>query len=343
MKRRTEFLMVMIISALFIFIEGCSKNKIETVSAEDLREWVTYLSSDEMKGRANGSPEMLKAAEWIAGRFREYGLKPPPGQKTFFQEYNSKDRSGNDIAERNVIGYIEGADPELKKEYIIISAHFDHIGIGTPVNGDSIYNGADDNISGVSGVLGIARMIQIKNLKPGRSVVFIAFSGEELGLLGSKYYCSNPGFPLKNTYLNINFELLGHSSSLGRNRFYITGPDYSDFDEKLDEYNKGKIWQIDETVESAGRLFYFSDNRAFATVFNENETYYGVPAHTIAMFDGDGHVHKPNDESQYFDYENLASFIDYATGFVLHLAGTSGKISWTDKSFKSINELPDKE
>jgi hypothetical protein len=89
------------------------------ITAKELSEWAHFLASDDMKGRANGSPEMKLAADYIAGKFGEFGLKPLPGLEGFIQEYTFSSRRNGEIAERNVIGYLEGNDPELKDEFLL--------------------------------------------------------------------------------------------------------------------------------------------------------------------------------------------------------------------------------
>ncbi|MCX6329031.1 MAG: M28 family peptidase, partial [Bacteroidia bacterium] len=197
-----------------------SKNSVElnqkknAVTASELKEWISFLSSDEMKGRKNGSPEMKKAALWIAEKYREYGLKPAGANDELIQNYSYSSWLGT-IEERNVVGIIEGSDPSLKNQYIVLSAHFDHIGIKRGAVPDSICNGADDNAAGTCAVIGIAKALSLSKMKPGRSILFAAFSGEESGMRGSRYFVSASPVPLKNIIADINFEMIGHSEYLG--------------------------------------------------------------------------------------------------------------------------------
>ena len=130
------------------------------VSAAELEEWISFLSSDQMKGRNNGSPEMEEAALWLEQKFKDFGVKPAYADGQLIRPYTFRARRGDSISERNIVGIIEGADPELKHEYIIITAHFDHVGIRRAVEGDSIYNGADDNAAGTCTLLGVAKSIK---------------------------------------------------------------------------------------------------------------------------------------------------------------------------------------
>lgn len=305
------------------------------VSAKEIESWVSYLASDEMRGRRNGSPEMKKAAKWLAERFKEYGLLPPPGQDNYFQEYEfSARRSGGKIKERNVIGYIEGSDPELKDEYVVLTAHFDHIGIGRPVEGDSIYNGANDNAAGTSTLLGIAKTLNLSGKKPKRTVIFVSVSGEEMGMHGSRNYVKNPIFPLKKTFVNFNFEMTGHCTSLGRNKYVLTGPSFTNFDEVLSEFSKEKGWIYVDTVENMDGLFYASDNIAFANIERKANKTIGIPGHTFVTTTDENHIHRPHDEAKYFDYVNFEALVDFVTEAVLFLAETDKKIVWTSDRFE---------
>ena len=133
------------------------------VSPSELREWVSYLASDELKGRSNGSPEMREAAIWLSGKFKEFGAFPPDDLDGYLQPFQTLSR-GRSVSERNVVGAIEGTDPGLKNEYIILTAHFDHVGIRNAIDGDSIYNGADDNAAGTCTLSGIAKTINFDNM-----------------------------------------------------------------------------------------------------------------------------------------------------------------------------------
>ena len=132
----------------------------------------------------------------------------------------------SDVTSQNVVGIVEGTDPQLKNEYIIYSAHYDHVGIGTPdETGDTIYNGARDNAVGTTTVLSMAEHLAKHPTK--RSALFILFTGEEKGLLGSKYYTNHPIYPLKNTVANLNIDMIGrlddwHDTA---NYVYLIGAD----------------------------------------------------------------------------------------------------------------------
>lgn len=178
----------------------------EKPMVETLDEYASELADDKYEGRESGYEGNRKAAKYIASKFKEFGLKPIGDDGTYFQNFifNAPNAvilpSGHtEIYTANVVGMLEGSDPVLKNEIVVVGAHFDHVGMHATgyhygrlgaTRLDSIYNGADDNASGTAVIMVMARILKLWGLK--RSVVFIAFSGEEAGLYGSKYYCSNP-------------------------------------------------------------------------------------------------------------------------------------------------------
>src|SRR5690606_3148558 len=137
-----------------------------------------------------------------------------------------------DVRSQNVIGILPGSDPALRDEYVIYTAHWDHFGIGEPVNGDSIYNGARDNASGTAGLIELARAFAAGGA-PKRSILFLAVTAEEQGLLGAKWYANNPLYPLSKTLANINVDVLntwGETSDI-----VVIGLGNSTLDEVLKE------------------------------------------------------------------------------------------------------------
>lgn len=169
-----------------------------------------------------------------------------------------------DFVSQNVIGLINGSDPDLMKTYLIISAHYDHLGIGISINGDSVYNGALDNAIGVSVMLEIARAFSEIKTKPRRSVLFIATTGEEKGLLGSSYYIDNPVVPLYKTIANVNID--GIAMFKDFKSLVPVGVQYSDLDLYLNQ-TIGRYGLTTEDIPPQFRsfdAFNKSDQLAFA-------------------------------------------------------------------------------
>jgi len=185
------------------------------------------------------------------------------------------------IDSRNVIGKIEGSDPALKNEYVIYTAHWDHFGIGVPINGDRIYHGAVDNATGVSGLVEIGRAFAAMPAKPKRTILMLAVTGEEQGLLGSGYYAANPLYPLARTVGVVNMDAL---NVMGKTRdLTITGLGNSELDDYAQKVaaQQGREIKPDPTPEKGG--FYRSDHFPFAQQ--------GVPA--LASGGGIDFIGKP--------------------------------------------------
>ncbi|MGB5652736.1 MAG: M28 family peptidase [Robiginitalea sp.] len=264
-------------------------------SAAKMNEVVTYLASDELKGRDTGSEGIEKAAEFLEDEFEAYGIAP------FFSSFRDTLSNTSTLA-YNVVGVIEGSDPRLKGEYILIGAHFDHIGIVPPKDGDEIANGANDNASGTSTVLELARYFGKQKVSK-RSLIFAFFSAEEKGLLGSKHLATvlkDSGIHL---YTMLNFEMTGVPMQGKDYLLYLTGYEKSNLAEIANTYGGSDLIGF---LPKAGEfnLFQRSDNYAFWEVF-------GVPSHTFSSFDFENYnyYHQPGDEATRMDYEHLSEVV----------------------------------
>lgn len=328
---RSLFFVLIIMTSCTIAAQN-EDNRVNHVSYGDLEAWVGYLSSDLMRGRMNGSPEMAEAADWLAGKFEEFDIVPFAEYQDFFQPYRANSRRTT-VDEKNVIGYIGGSDPALKDEYIILTAHFDHIGVRAAVDGDSIYNGADDNAAGTSTLLGIAKYFKDNNIKPGRSIIFAAVSGEEMGLRGSRHLAKNLPVPPWSLYANLNFEMIGHSEYLGRGNYYMTGTGQSNLDDLINKYIQGSDIHLVDTIQIASRLFYMSDNAAFARMDVNDGVNIGIPCGTFATTTFAEHIHSPIDEAALFDFENMALLVNHFAEVVAYLSKSSDRVVWTDPLF----------
>ena len=321
--------------SMFSFAYATSLFNENLPNENDYRNWVKFLASDEMKGRKNGSDEIEKASIWIAKQFELAGLKPLINESSFFQEYPALDKKPY----RNVIGFLPGSNPIKAQEYIVLSAHYDHIGQKWGV----VFNGADDNASGVSAMIGMAH--HLRQLKPERSILFIAWSGEELGFLGSRHYVRNPVLPLSQMILNLNFEMVGHTQGLGKNQFWMTGAELSSVFNDIQSLALKKKWQATVDPYSKLNLFWRSDNSSFAaiSVDNEKRITYGVPAHTISTWGREGHYHMPEDDFQTLDYENLNNFVKTVSFIVNGLSAKKNVPFWQSSfegyKFKSLENF----
>jgi Zn-dependent M28 family amino/carboxypeptidase len=181
------------------------------INVEGIRADLSVLSHDSLEGRRTGSEGIEKAAEFLALKHQRIGLQPVGDDGTYFQGFDLDLIPESKV--KNVVAFLEGSDPVKKDEVVVLSAHYDHLGIGQPDStGDAIYNGADDNASGTVALLHVAQaMVAAKKAGagPDRSILFLHVSAEEIGLLGSRYYSENPIFPIENTVANLNADMIG--------------------------------------------------------------------------------------------------------------------------------------
>ena len=210
------------LSAVYLSLAACAPalaGNISTKSGADssvVRRDITYLASDALEGRLTGSPGNDSAAAYIARRYAALKLASPvPGYFQPFDAMSAEDAHLGRTTPRhsqNVVAMIAGSDPRLRGEYIVIGAHYDHLGRSTdfaldPEAKDAIRNGADDNASGTTAVMELARIFRAKPAK--RSLMFVNFSGEELGLLGSHWFVEHSPVPLDSIALMVNFDMVG--------------------------------------------------------------------------------------------------------------------------------------
>lgn len=176
------------------------------ITARRVHGHIAHLASDRLRGRATPSPGLDRAARYVAGRYRELGLEPAGEGRSFHQRYPVPGTAGGRAP--NVIALLRGSDPELRRRYVVLSAHLDHLGTGSPVDGDSIYNGADDNASGTAALLEVARALSLLTESPRRSVLFLHVSGEEEGLVGSRWFVERPTVDLDAVVANLNADMI---------------------------------------------------------------------------------------------------------------------------------------
>lgn len=265
-------------------------------NAERVGEMMNYLASNDLKGRDSGSEGIEMAAKYIENHFKSYGVKP------YFESYRDTLSNFKD-ASYNIVGVVEGNDPALKDEYILIGAHYDHIGIVQMENGDAIANGANDNASGTTTVMELARYFGTRKTNK-RSLIFALFSAEEKGLLGSKHLAKKLKEQELNLYAMLNFEMTGVPLQ-GKDYFmYITGYDMSNLAEVSNKYAKENLVGFLPTAKEYN-LFQRSDNYPFHQEF-------GVPSHTFCTFDFTNfqHYHKVGDEADIMDFGHMATLVN---------------------------------
>jgi Zn-dependent M28 family amino/carboxypeptidase len=202
---------------------------------------------------------------------------------------------------RNVIGLLRGSDPQLKDTYVLVTAHYDHLGIRADAPGDNIFNGANDDGSGTVSVIELASALASLRQRPRRSIVFMTFFGEEKGLLGSRYYGRHPVFPIEKTVADINLEQVGRTDSTEGPQMAnasMTGFDYSDVGLIFKAAGEMTGINVYKHERNSDPFFSRSDNQALADQ--------GVPAHTLCVAFVYSDYHGAGDHWDKIDYENMA-------------------------------------
>ncbi|HBX65955.1 MAG TPA: hypothetical protein DEG32_07265, partial [Balneolaceae bacterium] len=279
---------------------------------------ITFLASEEMRGREAGTAEEAASANYIADLFRSYSLDPAGDGGTYFQEFtintavlnnphaSDSDTSGEKRLSKNVAGLLQGTGDS--EEMIIIGAHYDHLGMGSFGSLSSsedprIHNGADDNASGTAGVLELAEYFSAN--RPETDILFLAFSGEEMGLLGSQYYVDNPTVELGNSLAMINMDMVGRMND---NRLMIFGVATTDnWESILTEANTDSL-DLDLIPDGTGA----SDHTSFY--------YKDIP---VLHYFTDTHAdyHRPSDDTEWINEEGEELMLKHLVRVIEKLDG----------------------
>ena len=226
---------------------------------------------------------------------------------------------------RNVAGILRGSDRNLKDTYVMLTSHYDHIGVAESGD-DRIFNGANDDASGTSSVLEVANALAALHPRPKRSVIFVLFVGEEKGLRGSRYYTRHPLVPLENTVADLNLEQLGRTDALDGPQIgtaSLTGFDMSDVTKFLIDAGQRVGVKVYKNDQTSYPYFTRSDNASLARA--------GIPAHTLCVADEFPDYHAVGDEWQKLDYDNMAK-VDQAVGVaVLRMASAQAPPKWNEE------------
>lgn len=277
----------------------------QQISEDNLKKHIKYLSSDELKGRGTGTPEELASANYIAKDFSKLKLEQKGNKDNYFYSFTFKkpksphDTVGGVVAEGlNVAGYLNN-----EAEYtVVIGAHYDHLGEGKDHNSldanpeGKIHNGADDNASGTAGVLELARYFSQNNRKEKFNFLFICFSGEELGLYGSKKYCENPTIDFSKVNYMINMDMIGRLAD-STNKLIVYGVGTSaDWVPVLDKMNAG-----------------FSLKKDSAGIGPSDQTSFYLKHIPVLHFFTGQHsdYHKPSDDFEKVNFKGEKKVLDY--------------------------------
>ena len=281
------------------------------VSDKEVQQDLEYLASDDLLGRATGSQGIEDAAVFIEAKFKAFGLDP------YFDSYRDEFMVKNTPG-FNIVGVLEGSDEKLKNEYILIGAHYDHIGLGKEVSGDTIANGANDNAAGTVAVIQLAKYFAKNDHK--RSIIFALFSGEEMGLKGSEHLAKKLKSEGIDLYVMFNLEMIGVPMKAKDYQAYLTGFENSNLAEKFNAYSGGEkvLGFLPQAKQMS--LFRRSDNYPFYEAFK-------VPAQTVSTFDFSNYnyYHHVDDEAENLDASFMADLIEDLIPGLQQMANTPQK------------------
>jgi Zn-dependent M28 family amino/carboxypeptidase len=308
-----------------IFTLSCSTN---SVYKNNIIFDVEYLSSDELEGRSTGSKGEELAANYIEKRFKELNVEPI-GENGYFQEFSFKQKSHphdtistsdsiqeNSITGKNVIGFIDNKSINT----IVVGAHYDHLGFGgegSLYKSDSlkIHNGADDNASGVSLMLDLAAKLKDNN---NNNYMFIAFSGEELGLLGSNFFVKNPTIDIKSINYMINMDMVGRLNN----------------ENTLAVYGLGTSPIFKQTIKSNNKNFKIIENESGVGP-SDHTSFYLNDIPVLHFFTGQhSDYHKPSDDSELLNYEGINLISDFIYSIISDL-NDNGKLPFRETKNES--------
>jgi hypothetical protein len=308
----------------FLLVSPVLAQRTVVLPPPHVAEDVAHLAADGLGGRLVGTPGADSAAEYIARRFAQIGLQKP--QAGWFQDFTvaresqQAQKAGvSGATGRNVVGLLPGSDRKRRDEVIVVGAHYDHLGGGAfgaldPDSAGRPHNGADDNASGVATMLEVAQ--RLKQSRPGRTIVFVAFTGEELGLLGSAYYVRNPVAPIARTTAMINFDMVGR---LKNDRLIVYGTETAkEFPALLDSINK----VIPFDLKARGDGYGPSDQSSF----------YAVKLPVLHFFtDLHEDYHRSTDDSQLVNVPGMLRIAEFATALLMELGDRRQPLTFVDQ------------
>jgi hypothetical protein len=288
-------------------------------SEEKMLSHVQFLASEELKGRGLGSSELDKAADYIAREFKNAGLKPGGDDNSYFQSWQEIGGEENEnLTLRNVIGMIPGQKPEMEGQSVVICAHYDHLGMGWPDvragNRGRIHYGADDNASGVSVLIELAKLFA-QTANPDRTLIFLAVTGEESGLRGSRYYVKNyQKYPADKIIGTLNLDTVGR---LGKNKILVINSSTAS-EWKHISMGVGFVTGID--YELVAEDLDASDQVSFIEA--------GIPA--IQLFSGPNRdYHRPTDVVEKIDPAGMVKIASFSREIISYLAEREDPMTFT--------------
>lgn len=313
----------------------------QNISVSEIQKHITYLASDSLKGRGTGTDEEKIAAQYIAQHFKKYGLlplpSPPKNKPSYFYEFTfKKKRHPHDTSTKgmpelkgtNVIGFLDNK----AEKTIVIGAHYDHLGLGHDYNSldpspeGKIHNGADDNASGTAGVLELARYFSQNKQFKKYNILFMAFSGEELGLIGSKKWTENPNYPLNKIYYMINMDMIGRLNDSTR---------------KMVIYGVGTSNQWVPLIDSVSKNFSLVIKKDSSGIGPSDQTsFYLKDIPVLHFFTGQhSDYHKPTDDADKINYKGEAMILQFIIQLIEKTAQQSAPMQFQKTAAPKENKV----
>jgi hypothetical protein len=276
---------------------------LKEIDRDEMKTVLTKLASDDFEGRRTGSKGITKARDYMVSLLKQWGVKPVDG--SYVHDWGTC---------HNVMAFHEGSDPELKKEIVILGSHYDHLGTKSGED-DGIFNGADDNGSGSTLNLFVAKALASGKLQSKRSILHLWFSGEEQGLNGAKSWCQKPALPLERVVAMVNCDMVGRTSDQGSDLYGIgSSLQFGPLTVRARELVPAAKVNL---IREKGQFFHRSDQNVFWSR--------GIPV--MFLFSGlHADYHKPSDEAEKIHYERLADLAKYVLVLVVELGNLDGKI-----------------
>jgi hypothetical protein len=294
---------------------------------DEVRADMYFLADDELHGRGSATRDEHIAALFAASQFQSLGLDPGGDNGTFLQksplptplpqrlqQHLSKFEDTPRKETWNAVGILRGSS--APDEVILLTAHLDHLGQGPPVNGDTTYNGADDDASGTTAVLALAHLLAT-GPRPKRTVVFALFGSEEIGGFGNRAFLAHPPVPLSQIVANLEFEMIGRpDSAIPAGTLWLTGYDRSNLGPELAKHGAHLV----NDPHPKELFFQRSDNYALARQ--------GIIAHTVSSFGLHHDYHQPSDEVRTIDFTHMTNAISSMVSPIRWLADSNFKPQW---------------
>jgi acetylornithine deacetylase/succinyl-diaminopimelate desuccinylase-like protein len=322
--RRMARLAVLLLAIASVGIAQTAGPK-ATISQESVKKYMQGLASDEMRGRGSATADELTAAKYIASQLKLLKIDPAGDDGGYLQtaKFQRRQRGAPgaapaDATTTNVVGILRGSDPKLTKETILLTAHLDHLGVGREVDGDGIYNGADDDASGCTAVLELAEALA-RGPRPKRTVVFALFGSEEIGGYGARYFQEHPPVPFESFVANLEFEMIGRpDGAVAPHTLWLTGYERSNLGAALAAHGARLV--ADPHPEQ--HFFQRSDNYVLAQK--------GIIAHTVSSYGLHSDYHRPSDDLAHVDFAHMTEAIESMVEPVRWLVNADFKPQWSE-------------